>query len=138
MDGTVALGTPSQNDGAPSAAAVVIGTPSPDAPNNTGLQPVGNSSSFSDSFGNFISGLEKSTVGAVTGFGNQVAFKGDKVLGTIQKAYYTSVSDVYGAIGSGAQTVQDVASKVTNITGLIFFAIAAFVAFPYIMAMRKK
>ncbi len=136
--GTIALAAPSQNQGAPSAAAVVIGTPSPAATSNTGYQPVGNSSSFSTSFTNFISGLEKKTVGAITGFGNQIAYKGDKVLGTVQKSYYSTVSDIYGAVGSGAKTVQDVATKVTNVSGLLVFAAVAFIAFPYIMAMRKK
>lgn len=136
--GTIALATPDQNQGAPSAAAFVIGTPSPAAPSNTGYQPVGNSSSYSTSFTDFISGLEKKAVGAITGVGNQVVYKADSVLGTVQKSYYTTISDIYGAVGSGAQTVQDVATKVTQTSGLIIFAIVAFLAFPYIMALRKK
>lgn len=136
--GSVALATPDQNQGAPSAASIVIGTPSPLAPGTTGTQPVGNSSSFLDSFTGFISGLEKKAVHAATGVGNQVKYKADSVLGAVQKDYYQTVAGAYNAVGGAAQTVQTVATDVRNTSLLIVLAIGAFLAFPYIMAMRKR
>lgn len=136
--GTVAIASPAQNSGAPSAAGVVIGTPSPNAKSLTGIQPIGNSSDYSSSFGSFISGLEKDVVGAVTGIGNKIKYKGDVVLGTITQKYYQAYAGAAGAIASTAEGAQTIAKKVTGISTLLVIAIVAFIAFPYIMAMRKK
>lgn len=136
--GSVAIASPAQNQGAPSAAGLIIGTPSPNAKSLTGIQPVGNSSDYSSSFGGFISGLEKDVVGAVTGIGNKIKYKGDVVLGTISKEYYTAYAAAAGAVANTAQGAQNVAKKITSVSSLLVFAVIAFLAFPYIMALRKK
>ena len=136
--GSVVSQTPMPATGAPSAAAVVIGTPSPLAPSITGQQPVGNSSDFSTSFTDFIDGLGKSVVNAATGIGNSIQYKADKVLGTVQKGYYQTTSAFYGAVADTAQGAQNIASKVTTTSSLLVFAIIAFIAFPYIIAFSRK
>lgn len=131
---------PADSNFGPSAAATVIGTPSPLAPNLTGSQPVGNSSDYSWSFSGFIDGLEKKAVGAVTSIGNSLKYEKAKVQGTIQKAYYQTQAAFYETVTDAAQGAQNVAKKVTGVSTTIFIAIALFVLAPYVVAWlgRKK
>lgn len=136
--GIVAIPTvaPQQNDGAPSFAAFIYGSPSPSNPSLTQSVQTGNSFGFS--FGDFINTLEKKSISAVTTVTDQAKYKGDIVLGTIAKTYNQALAAGYGAVADTGTAVIAVAKKVETGSTLLFVAIAAFLLFPYIMAMRKR